>query len=76
MLAQALFLIVAAVTGVKSAVFENRDETVQCTPEMRIAGGQGVIFAYAQNEPGATYSAFKAIPFGDGGLDGKCITTM
>ena len=62
--------------GVNSAAVEYRDTAAQCTPEMRIAGGQGVIFAYAQNEPGATYEAFREIPFGDRGLDGKCILTM
>lgn len=47
-----------------------------CTPERRIAGGQGVIFAYAQTAPGATLAAFRDIPFGIGSLEGKCITTI
>jgi hypothetical protein len=76
MLTQSVFLALATLTGVNSAAIQQRDASAQCTPEMRIAGGQGVIFAYAQNEPGATYAAFNAIPFGDDGLDGKCITTM
>ncbi|KAL2069383.1 hypothetical protein VTL71DRAFT_14062 [Oculimacula yallundae] len=47
-----------------------------CTPEQRIAGGKGVIFAYAQTTPGATLAAFRNIPFGIGGFEGKCITTI
>jgi hypothetical protein len=63
MLTQTLLFALAAAAGLSSAVVV-RDEAAACTPKQRIAGGQGVIYAYAQNAPG------------DGGLDGKCITTM
>ncbi|KAG4419111.1 hypothetical protein IFR04_007707 [Cadophora malorum] len=68
MVPRTLLLALAALSGVNSAAV--------CTPEHRIAGGQGVIFAYAQTLPGATYAAFNSIPFGIGGLGGKCITTI
>ena len=68
MITRTLLLALAALSGVNSAAV--------CTPEHRIAGGQGVIFAYAQTLPGATYAAFNSIPFGIGGLGGKCITTI
>ncbi|CZS96912.1 uncharacterized protein RCO7_02662 [Rhynchosporium graminicola] len=63
-----LFVLLTAASAVSGAVV--------CTPERRIAGGKGVISAYAQTLPGATYAAFSNLPLGIGGLGGKCITTI
>lgn len=63
-----LLVAVLALAGVNGAAV--------CTPEIRLGAGQAVIDAYAQTAPGASAAAFNQIPYGVGGLDGKCIETF
>ena len=76
MLTQTFLYALTALTAVTATPLVTREAEAKCTRRQRIAGGEGVIHAYAQTAPGATYEAFREIPFGIGGFDGKCITTM